>query len=77
MIFNFMADNIIGRASYLPDSPDLAFCNFYLFGYVKQSLIGKEFADQEERFEVVNCIVEGIEKVILEQVFLAWMECFA
>jgi hypothetical protein len=62
---------------YPPYSPDLTFCNFYIFGYVKESLTGREFADREELFATVTSILNGIKKMTLEQVFLTWMNCLA
>jgi hypothetical protein len=41
------------------------------------ALIGKKLVDREEFLEMVNGIIDGIEKVTLEQVFLAWIERFA
>jgi hypothetical protein len=58
------------RVLYPPYSPDLTHCDFYLFGYVKESLTRKEIAHQEELLEAINSILENIEKMILEQVFL-------
>jgi hypothetical protein len=65
------------RAPHPPYSPDMAPCNFYRFGYVKESLAGREFADREELLAAVTRILEGIEKVILGRVFLAWMDHLA
>jgi hypothetical protein len=61
-----MSTNIMRRATYRPYSPDLAPCDFYLFGYVKESLSGKEFAEWEELLAAVTRIVEGLDKVALE-----------
>jgi hypothetical protein len=46
----------------------------YLFGYIKQLFSGHEFPDREALLEAVRRIFEGIEKAILDRVFLAWME---
>jgi hypothetical protein len=69
MILNFMSTNPLGRASHPPRSPNLASYDFSLFGNVKESLTGKEFADRE-LLEAVNRIVEDIERMTLYQVFL-------
>jgi hypothetical protein len=65
------------RATHLPYSPDLASCNFYVFGYVKESFAKREFADWEELLAAVTGILDGIEKVTLKRVFLAWMNRLA
>jgi hypothetical protein len=62
------------RVSHLPYLPDFAPSDFYLFGHVKQLLSGYEFADREVLLQVTEAIMRGIEKVILEDVFLSWME---
>jgi histone-lysine N-methyltransferase SETMAR len=62
------------RAPHPAYSPDLAPSDFYLFGYVKQLLAGQEFPDGEALVGAINAILEGIEKVTLQRVFLEWME---
>jgi hypothetical protein len=44
----------------------MAPCDFYLFGYVKESLAGREFAEWEELLAAVTRIVEGFDKMALE-----------
>jgi hypothetical protein len=65
------------RAPYPPYSPDLAPCDFYLFDYIKRLLAGREFADRSELLQVVMTILNSIEKVTLEEVFLTWMRRLA
>jgi hypothetical protein len=72
-----MSANIMKRVSYPPYSLDLAPCNFYIFGHVKESLAGREFADRKEFLAVITHILEGIKKVILKWIFLAWIDCLA
>jgi hypothetical protein len=48
----------------------------YLFGYIKQLLMWHEFSHREALLEAVRHILEVIEKVSLDLVFLAWMERF-
>jgi hypothetical protein len=48
--------------------------DFCLFEHVKQLLRGYEFADREALFYLIEDILRRIEKVILEDVFLRWME---
>jgi hypothetical protein len=51
------------RAQHQSYSPNLAPCGFYFFGYVEQSLPGREFADREELLAAVTRIFPGVEKV--------------
>jgi hypothetical protein len=62
------------RALCSPYSPDLSPSYFHLFGHVKKLLRGHEFTDQEALLHAVEDILRGIEKVIMEDVFLSWME---
>jgi hypothetical protein len=50
---DFISANIMRRTLYFPYSPDFTLYNCYLFGYVKESLTGKEFADREELLAVI------------------------
>jgi hypothetical protein len=61
-------------APHPPYSPDLAPCDFYLFGYVKQRLAGFSFDSAEHPLEAVQEVLDGIEKVTLEAVFLEWTQ---
>lgn len=70
----FLEHNAMKRAPHPAYSPDLAPSDFYLFGYVKQLLAGQEFPDGEALVGAINAILEGIEKVTLQRVFLEWME---
>jgi hypothetical protein len=59
--------------SHPPYSPDLAPCDFYLFGCVQHLLAACEFADRVEFQEAVMVILDGVEKVTLGEAFLTWM----
>jgi histone-lysine N-methyltransferase SETMAR len=72
-VSDFLEQNGMEKAPHPPYSPDLAPCDFYLFGDVKGLLAGSEFADRTEFEQAVAAIVDGIEKVTLGQVFLTWM----
>jgi hypothetical protein len=61
-------------ASHPPYSPDLAPSDFYLFGYVKRCLAGLSFEDADQLLAVVEGVLEGIEKVTLQAVFLESMD---
>jgi hypothetical protein len=55
-----MSINIMKRAPHPSYSSNMAFCDFYLFGYVKESLAGKEFTDREELLAAITCILKSI-----------------
>jgi hypothetical protein len=57
-----------------PYSPDLAALDFYLFGYVKRCLAGLSFEDADQLLEAVEGVLECIEKVTLQVVFLESMD---
>jgi hypothetical protein len=57
-----------------PYTPDLAASDFYHFGYVKRCLAGLSFEDADQLLAAVEGVLEGIEKVILQAVFLEWMD---
>jgi hypothetical protein len=48
--------------------------DFYLFGYVKRCLTGLSFEDADQPLAAVEGVLEGIEKVTLQAVFLEWMD---
>jgi hypothetical protein len=61
-------------APHPPYSPDLAPSDFYLFGCVKRPLAGLSFEDANQLLAAVESVLEGIEKVTLQAVFLEWMD---
>jgi hypothetical protein len=61
-------------APHPPYSPDLAPSDFYLFVYVKKCLAGLSFEDADQLLAAVEGVLEGIEKVTLQVVFLEWMD---
>jgi hypothetical protein len=70
----FFEDNEIRTAPHRPYSPDIAPFNFCLFGDANGCLAGRPFVDAEEVFEAVREILDSIDKVTLQVVFLAWMD---
>jgi hypothetical protein len=60
-------------APHPPCSPNLAPSDFYLFGNVKRCLVGLSFEDAGQLLATVEGVPEGVEKVILQVVFLEWM----
>jgi hypothetical protein len=61
-------------ASHPPYCPDLAPSDFYLFGYVKRCLADLSFENADQLLAAVEGVLEGIEKVTLQAVFLEWMD---
>jgi hypothetical protein len=61
-------------ALHPPCSPDLAPSDFYLFGYVKRRLVGPSFKDADQLLAAVKGVLEGIEKMTLQAVFLEWVD---
>jgi hypothetical protein len=57
-----------------PPSPDLAPSDFYLFGSVKRCLAGLSLEEADQLLAAVEGVLEGIEKVTLQAVFLEWMD---
>jgi hypothetical protein len=61
-------------ALHPPYSPDLAPSDFYLFGYVKRCLASLSLEDADQPLAAVEGVLESIEKVTLQAVFLEWMD---
>jgi hypothetical protein len=74
--FQFFEENRMKPASYPPYSPDLGPADFYLFGYVKGCLTGLSFEGAKQFLEAIQAVLDGIEKVTLQAVFLEWMDRF-
>jgi hypothetical protein len=70
----FFRDHGLLRAAHPPYSPDLAPCDFYLFGYIKGKLQGQCFDDGEQLLRAIDAICQAIEKVTLENAFRNWEE---
>jgi histone-lysine N-methyltransferase SETMAR len=61
------------RLDHPPYSPDLAPCDFFLFGYVKEKLIGSAFDSPDDLFSAVEEIILGISPQVLVNVFNEWL----
>jgi hypothetical protein len=48
------------RMEHPPYSPDLAPCDFFLIGYVKGRLVGKDYETPEDLFCEVTNIIQSI-----------------
>jgi len=62
------------RVPHPPYSPDLAICDFYLFGTLKEKLRGTSSRDEEELLQNVMTVLEGIPKEELIRAFSHWQE---
>jgi hypothetical protein len=61
-------------APHPPCSSDLELSDFDLFGYVKERPVGLSFEDAYQLPAAVEGVLEGIEHVTLQAVFLEWMD---
>jgi hypothetical protein len=61
-------------APHPPHFPNLAPSGFCLFGYVKRCFAGLSFEDAEQLLEAAEDVLEDIEKVTFQAVFLEWMD---
>jgi hypothetical protein len=67
-----MATAELERMEYPLYSPDLAPCDFFLFGYVKGKLMGKQYETSEDLVSEVRNMIEGIRPDVLKSVFESW-----
>jgi len=74
VVGEYMDANCLRKAPHPPYSPDLAPCDFFLFGYIKEKLKGFEFANGEELLSAINEILAAIPADTLLRVFHEWME---
>jgi hypothetical protein len=52
--------------------PDLAPCDFFLFGYMKEQLKGGSFAEEEELLSVLSELMSAIPPDMILRVFADW-----
>jgi hypothetical protein len=71
---NFFEHNPLKRLPHPPYSPDISPSDFYLFGKMKNTLIGGEIFDEIDLLEVVTEILSGISHHELRAVFRNWVE---
>ena len=55
-----------------PYSPDIAPCDFFLFGYIKNKLKGNVFNTSNELKVAIEKVVMGISTNTIQNVFLEW-----
>jgi transposase len=67
-----MADAELERMEHPSYSPDLASYDFFLFGYIKGKLMGKQYETPEDLVSEVRNIIEAIRPDVLKSVFKSW-----
>ena len=61
------------RLKHQPHSPNLAPLDFFLFGYLKDSLNGSNFGDDDELLDTVEEILNSISEETLKKVNEDWI----
>jgi hypothetical protein len=74
MTQNFFRSSLLKRLSHPPYFPDISPLDFYLFGKVKSSLVGREISNEIDPFETVTEMLNGIFDAELQRVFRSWIE---
>ena len=64
----------IPRVPHPPYSPDLAPCDFYLFGFLKMMLEGRNFESDLDLLAEVRVILESIPQATLQMVYSEWVQ---
>jgi histone-lysine N-methyltransferase SETMAR len=67
-------DQNLKRMPHPAYSPDLSPCDFFLFGYLKDKLIDKQYTTPEELFSEVTTIISEIPSDLISRVFATWQE---
>jgi len=70
---NRLADLHLHTAPHPPYSPDLAPCDFYLFGHLKDAISGRVFSNYEEMKEAVLETLDKIGPKTLKCVYNTWI----
>jgi hypothetical protein len=71
---DYIGLNRMKQAPHSPISPDLAPSDFFLFGYVKEKLLGYRAETPSELLVRIRVILAEIQRETLNAVFLEWME---
>jgi transposase len=61
-VTEFLAGNGKKRTAHPPYSPDLASCNFYLFGHIKGRLAGASFEEPDQLLQAIDAIFQSLKK---------------
>jgi histone-lysine N-methyltransferase SETMAR len=76
-VTEFLAGNGMKRASHPPYSLDLAPCDFYVFGYIKDRLAGASSEEPDQLLQAIDAIFQSIKKSTVECVSQKWMDRLA
>ena len=68
-IFDYLTTNRIVTINHSPYSPDMAPCNFYLFGKLHLAMKGKRYADVDAIQKASTAILNAIPKHDLKKSF--------
>jgi hypothetical protein len=60
-------------APHLPHTPDLAPSNFFLFGFLKEKMLGLEFDSTEQLLHWIRDEFERMLRAFLGDVFESWI----
>jgi hypothetical protein len=74
MSLDYIGLNRMKQAPLPTSSPDLTPSDFFLFGYVKEKLMGHRAETPSELLFRVRVILAEIPRETLNAVFLEWME---
>lgn len=69
---NYLSQTSFKRVPHPPYSPDLALCDFGIFGTVKTQFIGKEFESENELFEELTKFFKGKTTEFYISLFQEW-----
>jgi histone-lysine N-methyltransferase SETMAR len=69
----YLEDRGLSRMPHPAYSPDLAPCDFYLFGYLKGALAGQSFQTLEDLSDAVHEVLSTISPETLVSVFENWV----
>jgi hypothetical protein len=65
--------NII-RFPHPPHSPDLSPCDFWLSGFLKESMKGMEFTTEDHIIEAITTIWRGVTFETMQSVVQEWIQ---
>jgi len=73
LVDSALEDKGIRRLIHPPYSPDLAPCDFFLFGYLKKQLEGRKFQNEHDLLNEVKRILMTICSDVLLRVYQEWI----
>jgi hypothetical protein len=63
----------VAIAPHLAYSPDLIPSYFFLFGYIKQKIIGQEFLSADDLLDTIKEAFDRLSRPVLENAFDEWL----